>query len=253
MPGKQLTQILVLIVSAVVAVSAATTAHTADFSRQNRPLVVLLHGLGRSPGAMWLLAQRLEKGGFAVERIGYGSLTRSPGEIIADVNAQIDACCADHPQPVHFVGHSLGGLLIRAYLEQGGPSQLGRVVLIGTPNRGAELVDRYRDNCLFPLLGPMTAALGTDPASLPSRLTAPDYPVGIIAGVTRDGVQDTRIAGPDDGLVSIESTKLPGMCDFVIVEVGHSKMRYDPDVAHQTIVFLRHGHFAATPRPTFDF
>lgn len=208
-----------------------------------RETVVLLHGLGRSNSAMWLLAKRLENAGFRVERVGYSSLRQTPDEIVAEVSRQIRDCCIDRAPRLHFVGHSLGGLVIRAYLQDNRVARLGRVVLIGTPNQGTPLVDRFEDHCLFDLLGPTTGALGTDEASLPRRLTDPYYPVGVIAGVVDRPVNEPLLPGPDDGLVSVESTRLDGMTDFVLVEAGHSALRYDREVANQVIAFLRRGKF----------
>ena len=192
---------------------------------------------------MWLLAARLEEAGFRVHRIGYRSLDRSPDEIIDAITRQIDECCAGHKGRVHLVGHSLGGLLIRAYLQQNRIEDLGRVVLIGTPNQGAELVDRFRDTWWLSLLGPTTAALGSGSGSLPERLCKPYYPVGVIAGATEGDWNDHWLRGPDDGLISVESTKLEGMSDFIQVDSGHSMMRYSSEVARQTIAFLRDGKF----------
>ena len=208
------------------------------------PLVVLLHGLGRTRMSMWLLASRLEDAGFRVHRIGYRSLDRSPAEIVESVSRQINDCCAGHQGEVHLVGHSLGGLLIRAYLEENHIPHLGRVVLIGTPNQGVELVDRFSGNFLFSLLGPTTAALGAGSESLPDRLSRPYYPVGVIAGSTRSDWNDSWLEGPDDGLISVESTRLEGMIDFIMVDSGHSMMRYSGEVARQTIEFLRTGRFS---------
>ena len=206
-------------------------------------LVVLLHGLGRSRMAMWWLADKLEDAGYQVKRIGYGSLMQSPTEIIEEVSTQIDACCAGHSRKVHFVGHSLGGLVARAYLQENSVEHLGRVVLLGTPNHGSELVDHYRDHGFFSLLGPTTAALGTDEESLPSKLEPPDFPVGVIAGALSSERDNPSIPGPDDGLVSVESNRLEGMKDFIQVSGGHSMMRYSAEVARQTIAFLRTGKF----------
>lgn len=211
------------------------------------PLVVLLHRLGRSRSAMWLLAACLEEAGFRVERIGYSSLRRSPEEIIGDITRQIDACCTDGSHEVRFVGHSLGGLLIRAYLQENRVERLGSVVLVGTPNHGTGVVDKFRDNCLFSLLGPTTAALGTDADGLPNRLSRPYYPVGIVAGINQSEWNDDWLPGPDDGLVPVESTKLPGMADFIEVESSHLMMRYNKEVARQVIAFLRIGRFARDP------
>ncbi|MCG7973388.1 MAG: alpha/beta hydrolase, partial [Candidatus Thiodiazotropha taylori] len=98
-----------------------------------KEVVVLLHGLARSNMAMWRLKQRLEEAGFHVETIGYASLNRTSQQIIQEISQQINHCCRSIDNQVHFVGHSLGGLLIRAYLVDNRPDNLGRVVLIGTP------------------------------------------------------------------------------------------------------------------------
>ncbi len=209
----------------------------------DREIVVLLHGLGRNNMAMWLLAQRLEDAGFHVERIGYSSLNVSPGEILEEVGSQIDSCCSRHHKTVHYVGHSLGGLLIRAYLQERRPPNLGRVVLMGTPNQGTPIVDRFRDQWWMELLGPTTNALGTDSDSFPNSLEPPWYPVGVIAGVTNRGNNEPWLPGADDGLVTVEATRLEGMSDFIVLRTGHTFMRYDPEVARQTISFLNDGSF----------
>ena len=229
----------------LLAAPQALSNPSSDEPETHKPLVVVLHGLGRTRISMWLFASRLEEAGFRVHRIGYRSLDRSPDEIIDTVSRRINECCANHAGGVHFVGHSLGGLLIRAYLQNNRVEALGRVVLIGTPNQGSELVDRFRDNGLLSLLGPTTAALGTDSASLPGRLPAPYYPVGVIAAVNPGEWNDHWLPGPDDGLISVDSTRLDGMSDFIEIESGHSRMRYNKDVARQAVEFLRTGRFFA--------
>ena len=206
-------------------------------------LVVLLHGLGRNNTAMWRLAGRLEEVGFDVHRIGYSSVKAAPEEMIASVTMQIDECCANEIRAVHFVGHSLGGLLIRAYLQSYRPPVLGNTVLIGTPNSGTEIADHFQDHALVEHLLPAATQLGTSPESLPNRLTEPDYPVGIIAGVVDSELGEHFFPGPNDGMVPVESTRLPGMTDFIVLETGHSMMRYDKDVAIQVIHFLEKGRF----------
>jgi pimeloyl-ACP methyl ester carboxylesterase len=234
---------MILLMTATWALPAEPVQEPTGVTPQKREMVVLLHGLGRSSTAMWLLAARLENAGFIVERVGYSSLRRSPQEIIAEATRQIQDCCANHAPRLHFVGHSLGGLVIRAYLQDNRVAHLGRVVLIGTPNQGTALVDRFQDHCLFELLGPTTNALGTDGESLPSLLAAPHYPVGVIAGVVDRPFNEPLLPGPDDGLVPVESTKLEGMSDFVLVEAGHSALRYNEEVANQVIAFLKRGEF----------
>ena len=208
-----------------------------------RDAVVLLHGLGRGKAAMWWMALRLENAGYDVHRIDYDSFRRSPAEIIASVEKDIAACCAKLSGALHFVGHSLGGLLIRAYLDRKHPENLGNVVLIGTPNHGTDLVDKFRDSWWMQFAGDAALSLGTDAGSFPNSLPPPDYAVGVIAGKVDGSKDDDRIAGPDDGLVPVSSTRVEGMRDFLVVDSGHSAMRYDSTVTQQTINFLKHGRF----------
>jgi len=210
---------------------------------RDRETVVILHGLGRTKTAMWLLASRIERAGFDVIRIGYDSLRDPPEQIIAAVSRQIDACCASLSTPVHFVGHSLGGLIIRAYLAQHPMRSRGRVVLIATPNAGTPLVDLYRDAWWMELAGPTARQLGTNRESFPNSLPAPDYPVGVIAGTAVVPLLKDLIPGDDDGMVPVASTKVAGMVDFVSIESNHAAMRYNEQVASQTIAFLRTGRF----------
>ena len=204
---------------------------------------MLLHGLGRSNAAMWLLAARIGNAGYQVEQVGYSSLNKTPEEIIENISKQINDCCTKQSRTVHFVGHSLGGLLIRAYLQKNKVESLGHVVLVGTPNQGTEIVDNMRDNCLMQLLGPTANALGTDDTSLPKQLGPPYYAVGVIAGYYDSDSNDDILPCRDDGLVPVESTKLEGMTDFIEIESGHSMMRYSKNVAKQVIEFLNNGRF----------
>lgn len=208
-----------------------------------RETVVLLHGLGRTRAAMWPLAARIEKAGFDVVRIGYDSLRHSPEQILAEVSRQIDTCCAHRPEPVHFVGHSLGGLMIRGYLAGHQVPTLGRVVLIATPNSGTPLVDAYGDAWWMGLAGPTAKRLGTGLESFPNSLPKPDYPVGVIAGTREYWPIKDLIPGEHDGLVPLESTRIDGMVDFITVDSNHAFLRYSQEVADQTIAFLRTGRF----------
>jgi pimeloyl-ACP methyl ester carboxylesterase len=238
------TRLAVFCLMVVIAgASACAWEQTSGAGNANdRETVVLLHGLGRSKSAMWLLALRIEAAGFDVMRIGYDSLGAPPERIVASVSQGIDACCKEAPRPVHLVGHSLGGLIIRAYLAENELRTPGRVVLIATPNAGTPLVDAYRESWWMDLAGPTAKSLGTEPDSFPNSLPAADYPVGVIAGI-RDARFVDLIPGDDDGLVPLESTKVAGMIDFIIVKSNHAWMRYSRDVARQTIAFLRTGEF----------
>jgi pimeloyl-ACP methyl ester carboxylesterase len=235
---------ILLNITALSVSASGEDIHSAETAGSDKEKVILLHGLGRSAAAMWLLGSRIAQGGFEVVQIEYDSLGATPKEILDSVKQQIETCCGNSLTRVHFVGHSLGGLISRAYLAEWRPKHLGSVVLIATPNSGTPLVDKYRESWLMKLAGPTAITLGTDPESFPNSLPAPDYPVGVIAGVaTVDFFDDEDLPGADDGLVPLDSAKLDGMMDFVIVEWGHSLLRYSREVARQTIAFLRTGAF----------
>jgi pimeloyl-ACP methyl ester carboxylesterase len=207
--------------------------------------VILLHGLGRSSNAMFLLQKRIRDAGYEAHSIEYESLQEPPEIILEKVGEQIALLCRDDSRPVHFVAHSLGGLIIRAYLDQRPAINLGRVVLLGTPSQGSELVDIYGDTWLFKVLGPTAHELGTDDDSFPNRIGPPFYPLGIIAGTSSfNPITDDHLPGADDGVVSVKSTKIDGMTDFMMVATSHSMMRYNETVANETIHFLKKGRFS---------
>jgi pimeloyl-ACP methyl ester carboxylesterase len=209
-------------------------------------VVVLLHGLGRGKSIMTPLKERLDTSGFLTRVVDYRSIGRTPEEIIKDVSDQLTAFRLDTFATVHFAGHSLGGLLIRAYLDSVKLSNLGRVVLIGSPSKGTPFVDYFRDAWWMKIAGPAARALGTDANSFPRALHTPYYPVGIIAGKYKTFNNDDFIPGEDDGVVPVESTKVEGMTDFILVEVSHSSLPRSEEVAEQVREFLRKGRFKRT-------
>jgi len=199
--------------------------------------VVLLHGLGRTKAAMWYLERRLEEAGYHVHNLGYASLDQDMDEIVEHVGTQMREAGVLFRDPplraprVHFVAHSLGGLVVRAYLAKHPMRNLGRVVLLAPPNHGSPVIDQLREAGVSVIpIGPAGRALGAGANDLPARLPAPDYPVGIIAGSA-------------DILVPVERARLEGMTDFLVVDTGHAWMRSSAEAADQTIHFLREGRF----------
>ena len=237
-----LIMILLWFYLSMVSVAYASEHHPDSAPADAQELVLLLHGLGRSNIAMWRLADRLEDANYKVQRIGYHSIGTTLAEVLTDITGQINQCCAEDQRKIHLVGHSLGGLLIRAYLQDNQLLNLGRVVLIGTPNKGTEIANWLGDNPAVKLLTPIAAELSTHQDSFPNRLPLPYYPVGVIAGVV-DRDNENYLPGRDDGMVSVESTKLEGMRDFIEISSGHSMMRYNDEVAQQAINFLQQGRF----------
>jgi pimeloyl-ACP methyl ester carboxylesterase len=209
-----------------------------------REAVVLLHGLGRSASSMRLLEARIGAAGYRVHNLGYPSTRLAPAQLVARLASDVERCCGAAPR-VHFVGHSLGGILVRAWAAEHRPTNLGRLVMLGPPNHGSELADLFRDSRLFRrVLGPVALQLGTDPDSLPNRLPSPHFEVGVIAGTRSVNPLGTLvIRGRSDGTVSLESARLEGMADFAAVPSSHPFMMFSPRVARLVIAFLRDGRF----------
>jgi triacylglycerol lipase len=211
-----------------------------------RTRVVMLHGLGRSERAMRRIARRFQESGFSAIPIGYDSTSQTLDQIVDEVSGRLADCC-EQAERLHFVTHSLGGIVLRAWVAQAtpDPDRLGRVVMLSPPNHGSVLVDRLGD--LSSLLGPTGSELGTAPDSAPNRLNTlgpVEFELGVIAGDRSwNPLGSLLLDGPDDGTVSVESAKVPGMRDFVILPTSHSFMMYDREVARQAIYFIENGRF----------
>lgn len=237
------TAILLLL---LLTVSCSNSGTNAAQYQADDEVVVLAHGLGRSDWAMWQFAQKLENANYKVCRLDYATIGKSVEAVITETDSQINACIKHAPK-VHFVGHSLGGLVIRAYLQNNQQkllgSKVGEIVLIGTPNKGSELADHLRESWLMKLAGGVSQTLVTGSSSFGNRIKESYFNLGVIAGTKSSSLTDKHFKGENDGLVSVESTKLKSMSDFITLEVGHSQMRYSQAVAEQTIHFLQKGVF----------
>ena len=232
----------------------ATVALGAESGNFNGPdessaCVVLLHGLGRTSRSMHHMAKALEAAGYRTLNPDYDS-RKFPIEHLAMqvIPEAVQQCREQGCETIHFVTHSMGGILVRYYLSQERPKELGRTVMLCPPNQGSEVVDYLRDNIFYRWYnGPAGLQLGTDKEGIASRLGPVDYPVGIITGRVHsffDGWLSEKIPGDDDGKVSVERAKVEGMADFLAVPHPHPFIMDQEDVFEQSLHFLRTGRFA---------
>lgn len=212
---------------------------------QNSETVVLLHGLGRGAWSMNPLGRRLAQAGYRVHNLGYPRRADSIETVIAKVQRSFNECHTQESSTIHFVTHSFGGLVLRAFLSEHKPLSIGRAVMLAPPNGGSEIVDRFGGWHLFgSLLGPLTPCLGTGQQDLPALLPPPDCEFGVIAGSHWiNPIGPLFLSPPHDGIVSVRQTRLAGMRDHLVVPHNHTFLMDSPQVAQQVIHFLRHGSF----------
>lgn len=206
--------------------------------------VILLHGLARTDASMGKLARILGGAGYRVVNQGYPSRKYSVEELAGNVvPAALNECGKD--APINFVTHSLGGIILRQYLHTNEISKLQRVVMLGPPNQGSQVVDTFRDVPGFKWLnGPAGLQLGTDANSITKNLGPVDFEVGIIAGSrTINFILSLTLPNPEDGKVSVENTKLEGMKDHITLPVSHPFLMKDDAVIGQVLNFLAVGEF----------
>jgi len=207
--------------------------------------VILLHGLARISNSMSELAIKLSQKNFFVANINYPSLRYEIESLAKDaVGSGVDICIESEAEKIHFVTHSLGGILVRYYLLENELSLMGRVVMLGPPNQGSEIIDKLAFFPGFGLLGPAGLALGTKGKSILKQLGPVDFELGIIAGTASiNPLSFFMLESPNDGVVSVESTKVDGMKAHITLPVTHSFMMRNNRVIDHAISFLRGGDF----------
>lgn len=207
--------------------------------------VILLHGLGRTRWSFWRMERALRQDGYHVVNLTYPSREKSIEDLARDHLAPLVAAQAKAGK-VHFVTHSLGGILLRCHLRDHAIPNLGRVVMLAPPNAGSELADALKPTWLYRTVnGPAGQQLGT--AGLPRALgpwpAGPDT-LGIIAGdVSLNPLFSATLPGPNDGKVTVASARLEGMADFLAMPHSHTWLGWRKPVITQVRAFLRDGKF----------
>ncbi|WP_019028160.1 esterase/lipase family protein [Colwellia piezophila] len=211
---------------------------------QSNETVILLHGLARSDRSFSKLASVLNKEGYHTINCNYPSRKYSVDKLAEQaISTALSQCPA--ASKVHFVTHSMGGILVRQYLSTKVIKNLGRVVMLGPPNKGSQVVDSLKNLPGFKLVnGPAGVQLGTEASSVPNKLGSANFDLGIIAGTRSVNlILSTMLPKPDDGKVSVENTKLGGMRDHISLPVTHPFMMKNNKVIKQVLYYLNHGQF----------
>ena len=207
--------------------------------------VVVVHGLGRTATSMALLVSRLQEAGYRVVNFGYPSTREPIEELVQGLDEAVTACCGEAPEDVHFVSHSMGGILVGSYLATRESPHLGRVVMLSPPSQGSEIIDAFADSPFLPIvLGPSGAAMGTDRDGIAFGRDSLNFRLGVITGNRSiSPIGSWIIPGPDDGKVAVERARLEGAHDFLVVPATHTFIMNRRDVADQATHFLREGYF----------
>jgi triacylglycerol lipase len=238
--------LLLLVAAVVVTLAEGQTrgpAPAASSQEDSRETVVLLHGLGRTQRSMAPLERALEAHGYRVENLGYPSRRHTIQALADSLAVELEACCSE-AKTLHFVTHSLGGILVRAWAVENRDHRIGRVVMLSPPNQGSEVVDELPDGLLRLLMGPASLQLGTDTSSLPVKLPPVDFELGVITGdVSLNPLFSWWIPSQDDGKVSVGAAWVEGTDDFLVVPYSHAFIMRRDQVAEQVVAFLESGAF----------
>ena len=227
----------------------------------NRELVIVLHGLGRTHLSMWRIAHTLRHAGYRVINRSYPSRTMPIGEVATSwLPRLLNRYQAAAAPKIHFVTHSMGGIVVRLWLRDMHPGRLsdnyGRIVMIAPPNHGSEIPDRMCKNPFFRFFtGINGRQLGTNPDSLPNQLLGSPIPaqidLGVIAGnFSLNPLFSSWIGRPNDGKVSVISTRLPGMRHHIVMPYSHTWLTLRAPVMEQVKTFLSTGRFLESNQPS---
>ncbi|MEM7679680.1 MAG: hypothetical protein AAF182_01580 [Pseudomonadota bacterium] len=219
------------------------------FKTTSEELVVLLHGIANPALVMEPIALHLKQYGYDTLNIEYPSQSENVVRLTKYIHRGLVKNKARQYQKVHFVAFSLGGLVLRSYLARNMPDNIGRVVMIGTPNQGSEAASALKERWFYKkFFGPAGQEIDTETYH-PYANRPVDFELGIIAGTKNDMnpsemlMRGEKLPTPNDGAVSVENTKIDGMKDHITVHQPHPLLVGDNTVKDHVANFLRTGAF----------
>lgn len=212
--------------------------------KNNGDYIVILHGIARSSKHMQKLATYLQKDGFDVINLSYPSTTYTIEDLTEIINKEISQRTTED-KSIHFIGYSMGGLMVRALIHKYNYKNLGKVVQLAPPNHGSEVADFVKNFWPYKkIFGPAGQQLITDQSAVKHLFGEVNYELGIIAGnATIDPFSSAIIPGENDGKVAVERTKLEGMKDHIVIRASHTFFPSNTEVQKQTLYFLKNGNF----------
>lgn len=219
------------------------SAHASELKNKG-DYIVVLHGIARSSSHMEELSQYLHKNGFHVLNLDYPSTDDKINELSILLNKKIQKKLTQDKK-VHFVGYSMGGLMVRSLIHKYSYKNLGKVIQLAPPNQGSEVADFIQDWWLYKkIYGPAGQQLITDQKDVTKEFGKVDYELGVIAGdFTIDPVSSAIIPGDDDGKVAVKRTKIKGMKDHIVVNASHTFFPSNKEVQKQVLHFLKYSNF----------
>lgn len=236
---------LVVLISLVLVPNISRSTTNAEQPKDGE-FVVLLHGMKRSASSMVEIENHLRVNGYRTINIDYPSSEQTIEELSDYIHQEITQKYSDKNRKINFVTHSMGGILLRYYLNKHRPANLARVVMLAPPNQGTEMSDFLQGTKIFEaFFGPAGTQLGTNEKSIVHSLGPVDYELGVIMGnISLNPIASMVVPGDDDGLVSHERSKVEGMNDSIILPTAHSFIMFNKEVHKQIIHFLKDGKFS---------
>jgi triacylglycerol lipase len=210
-------------------------------------VIILLHGLARTSRCMNKAEKWLAAYGYKIINVDYPSRKHNIETLALEAIASaLTQCASKDINKIHFLTHSMGGILVRYYLSIRCIDKLGSVVMLAPPNQGSEVVDKLAGWLVFDVVnGPAGLQLGTDKNSIPCALGPVNFPTGIIAGdKTVNPLLSQLIPETNDGKVSVCRTQVEGMKDFIVMHYSHTFMMQRVAVIEQVLHFIQQGYFS---------